>query len=152
MIIKKEKRIVEVEDLIYIANDGAEFRTETECKDHEKDIEDEKIRTKAEMYEIKELRGFFPLNVRGEISKYCSYIWYKVNSNEELNSVANLYEADFGEFGVYPQIICVEMCYSEDYAYVHPLLDMKDQTIQFWKRLGFDVSFLPRISAAVEEL
>ena len=73
------------------------------------------------------------------------YKWYKVNNTEELNKVANLYNGDFGEFKEYPQTICVEYeYYHDELRWIYTLSDMQRQTIEFWKKHGYDVEFKTR--------
>ena len=70
------------------------------------------------------------------------YKWYKVNNTEELNAVADFHNADLGEFGTYPQIICIEYdYYADEFIWIYTLADMKRETIEFWKKHGFEVEF-----------
>lgn len=143
MEIKVEKRVVEIETKIYIAEDGKEFSTQADCENYEKDIEDARLRAGAEKFEIKELDDTYPLDTDGqEIQENHCYKWYRVNNAEELNTVANLYNGDFGEFKTYPQTICVEYeYYHDEFRWIYSLSDMKKGTIDFWKKHGFDVEF-----------
>lgn len=147
MQIKVAKRMVEVEEKTYIAFDGTEFATEEECRKHEENIEEQKIKSEAESLEIKELEDTYPLDVDANyISDNHCYKWYKVNNVEEYTMVARAYRSDdFYTLNTYPEIICVEY---EDYwgkdAWVHLLSDMKIATEYFWKRHGFDVEFKER--------
>ena len=146
MEIRVEKRVVEVEDKIYIADDGKEFSTKVDCENYEREIEDARLRAGAEKFEIKELEDTYPLDTNGqEIQENHCYKWYRVNNAEELNTVANLYNGDFGEFKTYPQTICVEYeYYHNEFRWIYSLSDMKQSTIEFWKKHGFDVEFKER--------
>lgn len=143
MEIRTEKRIVEQLINTYIAEDGKEFGTKSECEDYEADLESARLRAGAEKFEIKELEDTYPLDVDGqEIQENHCYKWYRVNNAEELNTVANLYNADFGEFKTYPQTICVEYeYYHDEFRWIYSLSDMKQSTVEFWKKHGFEVEF-----------
>ena len=146
MEIRVEKRVVEIEDKIYIAEDGKEFSTQSDCENYEKEIEDIRLRAGAEKFEIKELEDTYPLDTDGqEIQENHCYKWYRVNNAEELKIVANLYNADFGKFKTYPQTICVEYGYYHDeLRWIYSLSDMKQSTVEFWRKHGFDVEFKAR--------
>lgn len=146
MKIRTEKKLVEQLVNTYIAIDGKEFSTEVECEAYEEDLNNAQIRAEAEKFEIKELEDTYPLDAEGrEVMENHCYKWYKVNNTEELNKVANLYNADFGEFKDYPQIICIEYdYYYDEYRWIYTLSDMQRQTIEFWKKHGFDVEFKTR--------
>ena len=143
MEIRVEKRVVEVEGKIYIAEDGKEFATEIDCMNYEKGLESERLRAGVEKFEIKELEDTYPLDTDGqEIQENHCYKWYRVNNTEELNTVANLYNGDFGEFKTYPQTICVEYeYYHDEFRWIYSLSDMKQSTVEFWKKHGFEVEF-----------
>lgn len=109
MEIRTEKRMVEQLINTYIAEDGKEFGTKSECEDYEADLESARLRAGAEKFEIKELNDTYPLDVDGgEIMENHCYKWYRVNNAEELNTVAIFHNADLGEFETYPQTICKE--------------------------------------------
>ena len=146
MEIRTEKRTVEQLINTYIAEDGKEFDTMVDCENYERELEDAKLRAGAEKFEIKELEDTYPLDAEGgEVPENHCYKWYKVNNTEELNTVANLYNADFGEFKTYPQTICVEYDYYYDECrWIYTLSDMQRQTIEFWGKHGFDVEFKTR--------
>ena len=145
MKFRTEKRMVEIEKKIYIAFDGKEFGTEEDCRKYEEDIEMEEIKAESENFEIKELGGVYPLDVDAQyINDNHCFRWYKVNSIEEYEAVAKAYKCsdDWVALRSYPEIICVE--YEEhwgDDAWLHILSDMKEATVLFWKKHGFDVEF-----------
>ena len=143
MEIRTERRMVEQLINIYIAEDGKEFDTKVDCESHEREIEYAKLRAEAEVFELKELNDTYPLDAEGgEVLENHCYKWYKVNNAEELNTVANLYNGDFGDFKTYPQTICVEYeYYHDEFRWIYTLSDMQRQTIEFWKKHGFDVEF-----------
>lgn len=146
MKIRVEKRVVEVEDKIYIAVDGKEFATEAECVAHEEDLDNEQIRAEAEKFEIKELEDTYPLDVDAQyINDNHGFKWYKVNNEEEFEAVAKAYRSDdFKTLKSYPEVICVETNEWDEDAWLHILSEMKEATVLFWKRHGFDVEFKAR--------
>lgn len=143
MEIRTEKKLVERVVDIYIAVDGKKFNTKVDCENYERELEDAKLRAEAEKFEIKELEDTYPLDTDGqEIQENHCYKWYKVNNAEELNTVAIFHNADFGEFKTYPQTICVEYeYYHDEFRWIYSLSDMKQSTVEFWKKHGFDVEF-----------
>ena len=62
MEIRTEKRIVEQLINTYIAEDGKEFGTKSECEDYEADLESARLRAGAEKFEIKELEDTYLLD------------------------------------------------------------------------------------------
>ena len=146
MEIRTEKRVVEIEDKIYIAEDGKEFDTRAACKRYEDNLQEQKVRAEAEKLELKEL-DIYPLDTDAQyISDAHSFAWYKVNNVEEFETIRKAYNIDdFGYFKVYPETICVEYegVWGRD-AWLHKLSDMKESTIDFWKKHGFDIEFKER--------
>lgn len=143
MEIRTEERTIKQLINIYIAEDGREFSTKVDCENYERELEDARLRAGAERFEIKELNDTYPLDTDGqEIQENHCYKWYRVNNTEELNIVANLYNEDFGEFKTYPQTICVEYeYYHDEFRWIYSLSDMKQSTVEFWKKHGFEVEF-----------
>ena len=144
MEIRTEKRVIEVEDKIYIAEDGKEFGTQADCMKYEEELQDEKNNAEAEKLELKEFERMYPLDCDGQyINDNHNFTWYKVNNEEEFETVKKVYGSDdWGCIEAYPEIICVEY---ENYwgkdAWSHLLSDMRNATVYFWKRHGFDVEF-----------
>lgn len=143
MYIRTEKRLVEIEDRIYIANDGTEFKTETECVEYEKQLDIVDLRERADKLRLNALDGTYPLDTDAQyINDNHSYTWYQVCDEEDYNVLLNLYGDDVVKPCSYPEIICVE--YEEDYGndvWTYLLSDMMQSTLIFWKNFGYDVSF-----------
>ncbi len=143
MEIRTEKRVIEIEDKIYIAEDGKEFGTRADCERYEDKLQEQKVKAEAEKLELKEL-DIYPLDIDAQyISDAHSFAWYKVNNAEEFETILKAYNMDdFGYLKVYPETICVEHegTWGRD-AWLHKLSDMKESTIYFWKKHGFDVEF-----------
>lgn len=143
MQIKTEKRMVEQLINTYIAVDGKEFNTMADCENYEDKLQEKKIKAEAEKLELKEL-DIYPLDIDAQyISDAHSFAWYKVNNAEEFETILKAYNMDdFGYLKVYPETICVEHegAWGRD-AWLHKLSDMKESTIYFWKKHGFDVEF-----------
>ena len=142
MEIRTEKRTVEQLINIYIAEDGKEFSTRVHCENYERELEDARLRAGAEKLELKEL-DIYPLDIDAQyISDAHSFAWYKVNNAEEFATILKAYNMDDFALKVYPEIICVEHegTWGRD-AWLHKLSDMKESTIYFWKKHGFEVEF-----------
>ena len=146
MRIRTEKRMVEQLIETYIAIDGKEFDTEAKCRKYEEDLDRQIVRAEAEKLEIKDLEGVYPLDTDAQyINDNHCFKWYRVNNAEELETVSKAYSNDFFTPRAYPEIICVEF---EDYdyswgrdAWQHILSDMKEATVEFWKKHGLSVEF-----------
>lgn len=144
MEIRTEKRVMEVEDKIYIAEDGKEFLTEADCRKHEEALEEKKIQAEAEKLELKEI-DLYPLDIDAQyVSDGHGFAWYKVSNEEEFEIIARAYNSydDWGTLKSYPEVVCVEYePYFREDAWLHILSDMRESTVYFWKKHGFDVEF-----------
>ena len=109
MEIRTEKRVIEIEDKIYIAEDGQEFGTRADCERYEDKLQEQKVKAEAKKLELKEL-DIYPLDIDAQyISDAHSFAWYKVNNEEEFETILKAYNMDdFGYLKVYPETICVE--------------------------------------------
>ena len=144
MKIKTTKRMVEIEDKTYIAEDGEEFATYADCLKYEQELEEEKLEEEVKMFEIIELEDTYPLDTDAQyISDDHGFNWYKVNNKDEWEAITKFYNTDSYSPRTYPEIVCIEhnRHYGRD-VWIHLLSDMKEATILFWKKHGFDVDFL----------
>jgi len=145
MRIEIEKKIIEQENNVYIADDGTEFTTQHDCEKYEKEQEKKAYIELAETLRIAELDEQTPLTC-GETYENNTYRWYKVNNQEEFDALNKAYDNQVGTACLisYPQIICVETCGYEPYqddCYSYFLSDCLKETGQFWKLFGYDVNF-----------
>ena len=144
MEIRTEKRIVEVYDTTYIAIDGKEFKSEGLCLEYENDLEDAKIRARVEKFELKELYGVYPLDTEAQyINDNHEYKWYRMENREDYVAFVEMYGDEVSEPEAYPKVVCVEQ--DEHYisdVWVYSLSNMRQNTIDFWKKHGFNVEFM----------
>ena len=146
MEIKTTKRLVEIEDKVYIAQDGKEFATLKECEDYESNLENQSLLEAIALLELKELENLPPLDTDAQyISDNHIFKWYKVNTLEEFEMVRKAIEGNWGGWSApvsYPETICVEIDdYDPNSTYMYKLSDMKNSTIGFWECFGLSVEF-----------
>ena len=144
MEIKRTKRLVEIEDEVFIAEDGTEFASLKDCQKYEDELQTKKTLSEAEKLEIKELEDTAPLDTDAQYIEECHcFAWYKVNNAEELGIIAEAYTNDsLRDLKSFPETICIE--YDDNYrsdSYMFLLSDMRESTINFWKKHGFAVEF-----------
>ncbi len=143
MKVKEEIKTIEQKIISYIAEDGAEFKTEKECNDYEqKQILKELIEA-AERLRITELDEQIPLSNNGLIDINDTFRWYKLKNKEDFETVNKAYVNNLGEPEKYPEVICVETygyeVYTDD-AYSYDMKTCKEITENFWKKLGYKVT------------
>lgn len=146
MEIKTEKRTVEIEETIYIAEDGKEFSSEKECIEYEEELKVKELKAIVDKLEVAKFHELYPLDTCGLcIGENKEYNWYKVNNNNELNTLERYYNKGetYLEQERFPEIVCVEhdYCYPREDAWFYLLSNMKKSTIAFWKEFGLDVEF-----------
>lgn len=143
MEIRVEKKIIEVEETVYIAEDGTEFKSETECNNYETKIKEIAIKEKASTLEIKDLFGVKPL-LNTNLSEGHNFNWYKLETEEDAAVVSMLYFCNETSIksDAYPVIVCIE---SDDYynldTFVYYLPVIKQHTEDFWQKLNISVDF-----------
>ena len=142
MEVRTEKRMVEVFDTTYVANDGTEFKTEGSCLEYERKLAEDEHKAKADKFRLVDLDGTYPLDVDAQyINDNHAYTWYQVNSEEDLNTLEDVY-GGIGKPCSYPDIVCIETDdYYTDDCWSYWLSDMKKSTIAFWKAFGYEVEF-----------
>lgn len=140
-----EKRIVkpiptEYETEVYIADDGTEFNDKWECKQYEERQKCIKALESIKKYKIK-FEGV-PLDDDGHWSNLSTYRWYKVNNEDELNEICEVFD-DFVSVKEYPAYVCFET--SEDNyigtASSITLEEIMEITQEFFERFGMEVEF-----------
>lgn len=145
MRIKTTTKMVEIAETKYISDDGNEFTSEIECEKYEKLKKRKNLIEKAEGLRIKKLDGLMPL-VLEEIGEDYEYRWYKLQSEDDYNILCEAYIGSyFIEPASYPTTMCVETYdYDDEYngdAYDHTLNECKKDTIKFWEKHGYKVTF-----------
>lgn len=146
MEIKTTKRLVEIEDKVYIAQDGKEFATLKDCENYESDLQKNNLLEAIALLELKELENIPPLDTDAQyINDNHDYKWYKVNTAEEYEMVREALEGNWGGWSApvsYPETFCVELDdYDTESSWIYKLSDMKNSTIAFWQHFGFSVEF-----------
>lgn len=143
MVVKTEKRMVEVFDTTYVAVDGTEFKSEGSCLEYEKQLATDELIAKADKLRLVDLDDTYPLDTDGQYVSDCkSFTWYQVCDEEDYNTINALFNNEIAKPTSYPEIICVETegeCYCDVYDY--RLSDMEKSTIAFWKNFGYEVEF-----------
>lgn len=135
----------EMDVFIYIAEDGKEFEDKEECEKYEKKLALDKAKKAIEKLELSTVRSTMPLSDDGYPSE-CNYFhWYKVNSDTDVELLNKVYRDEIEEPSFYPEIICVETTEGPSDTifdvYTYYLTNIKNDTINFWKKFGFDVTF-----------
>lgn len=144
MNTKTVKKVIEQETMIYVADDGREFTSETECKQYEeKIIFNNKIEA-AEKLRITELDEMIPLSDDGGINENNTFRWYRVENETDFDVLNEAYGNSLCRPSIYPEVICVETIGYEAYmddAYSYNMTTCKYITESFWNKLGYKVTF-----------
>lgn len=144
MKIKEETKIIEQKIITYVADDGTEFRTESECKDYEVKQFSKYLIEAAEKLRIPELDEYLPLSNDGLMNENNTFRWYKLNNETDFEIVNKAYGNSLNTPESYPEVMCVETVGDEaymDYAYNYNMETCKKITENFWKELGVKVTF-----------
>lgn len=140
MEIREKKEVIEKITKVYVSEDGKEWASEKDCIAWEKEIERGKFKREISKFEIKEMYDCMPINTDTCISDMSCYHWYKVDNEEDFLLIQKAYTDEFTVPKAYPEVICVEVCADESY-YDYRMSNMVEVTKDFWKRLGYKVSF-----------
>lgn len=140
MDTKTEKKMVEVFVTTYVAEDGKEFESEHLCKEYEDRVKNERLKARLDELEIKDMYGLFPIDTQAQyINDTHEYNWYRLSSEADYLILTEMYGDDITRPKSYPEIICVEhdAFYDKD-VWAHLLTEMLEDTINFWKKQGYD--------------
>lgn len=135
MRTKEKIELVKKATKVFVAYDGKEFERKIDCLEYERE---QKLKS-VEHLKIRELEDVPPINCE-EVRDDYTYTWYKVNNKEEFDLLNDCYDGSLSQVNSYPEIICVEEDY-DGYTWNYYLSDMFKHTEQFWKDLGYTVSF-----------
>lgn len=91
MKIVEKKEMVEQITITYVAEDGMEFSSESECKKHEASILRKKLIEEAEKLRIPKLDDRLPLSNDGTMNENNSFRWYKLESEADFKTVNKAY-------------------------------------------------------------
>lgn len=148
MKIRKEVETIKREIEIYVADDGTEFYSSVKCMKYEAELKRKKLLEAAKSLEIEDLENVLPINTDGLPNENNYFTWYKIKDAEDFEIVNNLYNLynnslqTLQTLDSYPEIICVETdgCDNDD-AWMVKLTDCKRDTEDFWRKLGYEVTF-----------
>lgn len=144
MEIKETVKLIEQKVFTYIANDGTEFLSESECREHEKNLELKTFIEGAEKLRVKELDDVIPISTEAIINDN-TFLWYKLNNKQDFEILNKAYNNSLYEPSVYPMFKCVENSYynpyDSDYYYDYDLCECKNITENFWNKFGYKVIF-----------
>lgn len=139
MKVTEKKEIIERVTKVYVADDGKEFSTQTECIEYEKELKRAVVLNELNKYRIKEMDDCLPIDTDGYPCDSSEYKWYKINNKEEFELLKEIYGEWLTEPEFYPEVICVEDIYGDYYHYY--MSNMLETTKEFWGKLGYDVMF-----------
>ena len=144
MKIKEGTKIIEQKVITYVADDGTEFRTENECKDYETKQFSKYIIEAAEKLRITELDEHLPLSNDGLMNENNTFRWYKLDNEADFETLNKAYGNELSKPEHFPEVMCVETVGYEAYmddAYSYDITTCRTITENFWKKLGYKVTF-----------
>ena len=143
MEVRTEKRLVEVFDTTYVANDGTEFKFKGDCLEYENRLVTNELKEKVDKLRLVDLDDTYPIDADGQyISDGKCYTWYQVCDEEDYNILNTLYKNEISKPTNLPEIICIETDGDDYYdAWDYHLSDMELSTKAFWKNFGYEVEF-----------
>lgn len=138
--MRTEIRTKTVNVTIYIADDGTEFKDVNSCREYEKNIKEDK-RKRIEHKRIKKLDNWYPYMEYAN-PDYKEYIWYNIETEDELKMLNEAYYFVSDCDAVLPEIICVEAPdyrdYDDDY-YWSILSGMISDLNRFFDNVGYEI-------------
>ena len=148
MKTRTETKVIEQTITTYIAVDGKEFETETQCKEYEESLEAKQYIPLLEQLEMKELKGYMPPSLNGDVFSENYFEWYKINSAEDIEIIRKAYSYDFYEYepDVYPSVICVERTcwkYDDGEAYIWFLDGLILNLENFFRNMNLEMKLTP---------
>ncbi len=149
--MRTEDRLVENKIKVYVAMDGKEFTSEEECKDYEYNLQRKEVIEKAETMRIKELEGFLPLDISGNMASEWCHSWFACNSRKDLVTLYDAYGDGIDGFmpDAFPCIICIESELAHDRyygeGYVFSMEYMLHCNMQFWEKFGFEMELRKKV-------
>lgn len=144
MKIKEETKLVEQKIFTFIAEDGTEFTTEKECKYYEEMQILNALIEEAEKLRIEEMDEYIPLSNDGLMNKCNTFRWYKLENETDFETLNRAYGNELRKPEHFPEVMCVETVGYESYmddAYSYDMTTCRTITENFWKKLGYKVTF-----------
>lgn len=142
--MKKEtkSRMIEEKYEVFVAEDGTTFDTASECVEYERNI---RMQPVSKLH-IEKLDGLVPLT-DGMTCDGNEFYWYKVNDEDDFNTLNAYYEGKVDEPKEYPNILCLEVneCYIDGYSmfdvYSYELTDIMESIKEFMEEFRYKVKF-----------
>ena len=140
--MRTETRTKTVNEKIYIANDGTEFMTISDCREHESRLQNDK-RKKIDHKRIEEIDNCIPYMEYANSDSH-DYFWYNIETEEELKMLNEAYHFVSDCDVKLPAIICVEvealdyLDYNSD-CYWSTLSNMIEDLNIFFKNVGYEI-------------
>ena len=144
MKIKEETKLVEQKVFTFVAEDGTEFTTEKECKDYEEKQIFKALIEEAEKLRIEEMDEDIPLSDDGLMNECNTFRWYKLKNEADFETLNKAYGNGLSKPEHFPEVMCVETVGYEAYmddAYSYDMTTCRTITENFWKKLGYKVTF-----------
>ena len=135
--MRTEVRTKTVKEIVYVANDGAEFKTSIDCRAYENEMHKEK-RTLIDHKRIEKLDGWYPYIEFADLEDK-EYYWYNIETEDELIMLVELYDLIVNLKSItLPEIICVEVD-EDNECYWSVLSDMKKKLDDFFNIVGYEI-------------
>lgn len=142
--MKKEtkSRMIEEKYEVFVAEDGTTFDTASECVEYERNI---RMQPVSKLH-IEKLDGLVPLT-DGMTCDGNEFYWYKVNDEDDFNTLNEYYEGKIDEPREYPNLLCLEVneCYIDGLlmfdVWSYELTDIMDSIKEFMEEFRYKVKF-----------
>ena len=140
--MRTETRTKVVNETIYIADDGTEFKTSIDCKEHERKQKNIKLDL-IDSKRIRKLDNWIPYVEYANLDSQ-DYFWYNIETEDELKMLNEAYYFVSDCDAKLPAIICVETealgytDYNSD-CYWSTLSNMIEDLNIFFKNVGYEI-------------
>lgn len=144
MKVREEVKMIEQKVFTFVADDGVEFITEKECKDYEERQIFKALIEEAEKLRIEEMDEDIPLSNDGLMNECNTFRWYKLENETDFETLNKAYGNGLNKPEHFPEVMCVETVGYEAYmddAYSYDMTTCRTITENFWKKLGYKVTF-----------
>lgn len=155
MTIREEEKVVKTKISVFVADDGKEFTSKYECEKYEEKQKKNKAVEQAETLRVSSLDDLMPITTDGLANENNTFRWYRLENEKDFKVVNNAYAGTLGKPSAYPEMMCVETCGYEAYmddAYSYDMATCRATTEEFWKKLGYKVTFEPMTNNTDEHL
>ena len=139
---KTVERTIKEQVIVYVANDGTEFKTEAECDYYEATLSREAVLKRDDV-----LAKYVGPPCDGESFSYDSeYLWVMPLSYEACEALGNAYKSEWcdEDFFTKGKWTCLEIDY-EDIASAIKIDSVMKKIKNQFSDLGYDVEFIERV-------